>query len=237
MNNVGHEYLINVKFIWWGYNYKHLHLWLWRSILELWINGKHRQSLWWRLADIQQKNFNQLVLVWSKLSIEHWRQNFGNNITLQNKRMTPWLCWNHGQRDRGWRQQRGGHVRPGHLEQDDGDRGGCRYEDGGGNVSSDEIYISIAAVAVTIFLVVCCVGDGCLLHDLLTRNKRELSTAPAPSGPIMFLCQERTCRRGNCLELCTAQERRPSTWPTILGRLTPGLTLSTFQPDKTVSSQ
>ena len=45
-------------------------------------------------------------------------------------------------------------------------------------VISHEIYISVAAVAVTIFLVVCCVGDGCLLHDLLTRNKRELSMAP-----------------------------------------------------------
>ena len=45
-------------------------------------------------------------------------------------------------------------------------------------VISHEIYISVAAVAVTIFLVVCCVGDGCLLHDLLTRNKRELSLAP-----------------------------------------------------------
>ena len=30
-----------------------------------------------------------------------------------------------------------------------------------------------AAVAITIFLVVCCIGDGCLLHDLITRNKRE----------------------------------------------------------------
>ena len=30
-----------------------------------------------------------------------------------------------------------------------------------------------AAVAITIFLVVCCVGDGCLLHDLIIRNKRE----------------------------------------------------------------
>ena len=47
------------------------------------------------------------------------------------------------------------------------------------------ILISLAAVAVTIFLVVCCVGDGCLLHDLITRNKRELSLAPALAGPII----------------------------------------------------
>ena len=38
-----------------------------------------------------------------------------------------------------------------------------------------------AAVAITIFLVVCCVGDGCLLHDLITRNKREISTC-------LYLC-------------------------------------------------
>ena len=38
-----------------------------------------------------------------------------------------------------------------------------------------------AAVAITIFLVVCCVGDGCLLHDLITRNKREISTS-------LYLC-------------------------------------------------
>ena len=38
-----------------------------------------------------------------------------------------------------------------------------------------------AAVAVTIFLVVCCVGDGCLLHDLITRNKRETSQSDCGS--------------------------------------------------------
>ena len=46
-----------------------------------------------------------------------------------------------------------------------------------------------AAVAVTIFLVVCCVGDGCLLHDLITRNKRETRLAlsgQVRSGLIMF---------------------------------------------------
>ena len=42
-----------------------------------------------------------------------------------------------------------------------------------------------AAVAVTIFLVVCCVGDGCLLHDLLTRNKRETAW--------LWLCQVSPC--------------------------------------------
>ena len=67
-----------------------------------------------------------------------------------------------------------------------------------------------AAVAVTIFLVVCCVGDGCLLHDLITRNKRETSSLTvAPSGLTLFYWQERNCRRGNSPGLCTAQGRRP----------------------------
>ena len=69
-----------------------------------------------------------------------------------------------------------------------------------------------AAVAVTIFLVVCCVGDGCLLHDLITRNKRELTLSDwsvAVAGLTIFYWQERSCRRGSCPGLCTARGRRP----------------------------
>jgi len=41
-----------------------------------------------------------------------------------------------------------------------------------------------AAVAITIFLVVCCVGDGCLLHDLITRNKRRKLQERKLSGAL-----------------------------------------------------
>lgn len=41
-----------------------------------------------------------------------------------------------------------------------------------------------AAVAITIFLVVCCIGDGCLLHDLITRNKRRKLQERKLSGAL-----------------------------------------------------
>ena len=33
---------------------------------------------------------------------------------------------------------------------------------------------AVAALGLAVFLLVCCVGDGCLLHDLIKRCKHKL---------------------------------------------------------------
>ena len=32
---------------------------------------------------------------------------------------------------------------------------------------------AVASLVIVIFLIVCCVGDGCLIHDIIARNKRK----------------------------------------------------------------
>ena len=86
-----------------------------------------------------------------------------------------------------------------------------------------------AAVAITIFLVVCCVGDGCLLHDLLTRNKRERSEmldrcndlTPRKEGPGTEVVRSsvRVCR-----EDWSQSDQLQRTWSDLLqdGHCPPG---------------
>jgi len=43
---------------------------------------------------------------------------------------------------------------------------------------------AVAALCLTIFLIVCCVGDGCLIHDLINRHKRKKLQERKLSGSL-----------------------------------------------------
>ena len=69
-----------------------------------------------------------------------------------------------------------------------------------------------AAVAVTIFMVVCFLGDGCLVHELLSDTKSKTRVLYSPvraSTTLPCVLQERRRRRGGCLARCTARRTRP----------------------------
>ena len=67
-----------------------------------------------------------------------------------------------------------------------------------------------AAVAVTIFMVVCFLADGCLVHELLSDSKSKTLVLFSPVRPsTTFILQERRRRRGGCPVRCTARRTRP----------------------------
>ena len=70
---------------------------------------------------------------------------------------------------------------------------------------------AVAALGLAVFLLVCCVGEGCLLHDLITRRKSEPTPQYSSSRSGIykgFVCQERSSRIGRCLGHCMGARTR-----------------------------